>query len=72
MKEEITKALKTQTDRFEAGPDVDKKVVSWALKNFLPPVASNIALPPGPPLTEKYINDLFYDQARIYFLPQNM
>lgn len=72
VKDEITKALKTFTDRFKAGDEIKKKVVNWALVSRSPPKAPNIILPEGPLLTEKYINDLFYEQARINYMPQNL
>lgn len=72
VKDEITKALKTHTDRFKAGDEVKKKILNWALVSRAPPKAPHIVLPPGPLLTEKYINDLFYEQARINFMPQHM
>lgn len=72
VKDEILKALKAHTDRFKPGSEIKKKIVSWALVSRTPPKAPYIALSPGPPLTEKYINDLFKDEAKIDFIPQNM
>lgn len=72
VKDETAKALRSHTKRFKPGREVKQKVLSWALKVRAPPKASHIALPPGPILTEKYINDLFCDQARIHYLPQNV
>lgn len=72
IKDETAKALRSHSKRFKPGREVKQKVLSWALKTRTPPKASHIALPPGPLLTEKYINDLFCDQARIHYLPQNV
>lgn len=72
VKDEITKALKTFTDRFKAGDEIKNKIINWALVSRSPPKAPNIVLPEGPLLTEKYINDLFYEQARINYMPQNL
>lgn len=72
IKDEIMKALRTHTDRFRAGSEVKKKVSNWALVSRTPPKAPNIVLPQGPLLTEKYINDLFKEEARINFMAQNM
>lgn len=66
------KALRSNKDRFKPGNEVKNKVLNWALVSRTPPKAPNIVLPPGPLLTEKYINDLFKEEARIDFLPQNM
>lgn len=71
-KDEIMKALRTHTDRFRPGSEVKKKVLNWALVSRTPPKAPNIVLSQGPLLTEKYINDLFKDEARIDFMAQNM
>lgn len=72
IKDEIMKALRTHSDRFRAGSEVKKKVLNWALASRTPPKAPYIALSPGPLLTEKYINDLFKEEARINFMPHNM
>lgn len=72
VKDEIMKALRTHTDRFKPGSEVKKKVLNWALASRAPPKAPNIVLPQGPLLTEKYINDLFKEEARINFMAQNM
>lgn len=72
IKDEIMKALRTCTDRFRPGSEVKKKVLNWALISRTPPKAPNIVLPPGPLLTEKYINDLFKEEARINFMAHNM
>lgn len=69
IRDEISRALKFNPDRFKAGNEVKK---NWALVSRTPPKAPNIVLPPGPLLTEKYINDLFKEEARINFMPQNM
>lgn len=66
IKDEIGRALKTHTMRFKSGK---QQITHWSLKTRVPPEAPYIALPPGPPLSEKYLNDLFCDQARIDFLP---
>lgn len=71
-KDEIMRALRTHSDRFRPGSEVKKKVLNWALVSRTPPKAPNIVLPQGPLLTEKYINDLFKDEARINFMAQNM
>lgn len=71
-KDEIIRALRTHTDRFRPGSEVKKKVLNWALVSRTPPKAPNIVLPQGPLLTEKYINDLFKEEARINFMAQNM
>lgn len=71
VREEIVKALRTNQRRFKAGREVKKKVLSWALRTVAPPQAPNISLPPGPQLTEKYINELFSEQTRIQLLPNN-
>lgn len=72
VKDEIMKALRTHSDRFRPGSEVKKKVLHWALISRTPPKAPNIVLPLGPLLTEKYINDLFKEEARINFMAQNM
>lgn len=72
VKDEIMKALKMNSDRFKPGNEVKKKVLNWALVSRTPPKAPNIVLPQGPLLTEKYINDLFKEEARINFMAQNM
>lgn len=72
IKDEIMKALRTHSDRFRPGSEVKKKVLNWALVSRTPPKAPNIVLPRGPLLTEKYINDLFKEEARINFMAQNM
>lgn len=72
VKYEIKEALKTHSDRFKLGNEVNGKVLNWALVSRTPPKAPNIALSQGPLLTEKYINDLFKEEARIDFLAQNM
>lgn len=71
MKDEISKALRANPDIFQSSSENVTKTKEWALKSRSPPSAPNINLPPGPVLTEKYINDLFSDRAKIYFLPQN-
>lgn len=71
-KDEIMRALRTHSDRFRPGSEVKKKVLNWALVSRTPPKAPNIVLPQGPLLTEKYINDLFKEEARINFMAQNM
>lgn len=68
VKDEILKALKTNTIRFKSGKEGKRLSMHWSLKSRAPPQAPVIALPPGPPLSEKYLNDLFSDQARIHFL----
>lgn len=65
VKGEISKALRAHSDRFK----FHDKPLKWGLQTKMPPEAPKIALPFGPPLTEKYLNDLFNDQARIHFLP---
>lgn len=72
VKDEISKALKANSDRFKPGNEVKKKVLNWALVSKTPPKAPTIVLPPGPLLTEKYINDLFKEEARINFMAHNM
>lgn len=72
VKDEIMKALKTHADRFKPGSEIKKKILNWALVSRTPPKAPNIVLPPGELLTEKYINDLFKEEARINFMAQNM
>ena len=72
VKDEIMKALKAHTDRFRPGSEIKKKIVNWALVSRTPPKAPYIVLAPGPLLTEKYINDLFKDEAKINFIPHNM
>lgn len=71
MRDEISKALNTTPALFQSSTENSSKTKEWGLKIGAPPQAPNINLPPGPLLTEKYINDLFSDRARIYFLPQN-
>ncbi|XP_031638714.1 polycomb protein Pcl [Contarinia nasturtii] len=72
VKEDIKKALGTHNDRFKPGNDVNQKILSWALVSRTPPKAPNIVLPQGPLLTEKYINDLFKEEAKINFMTQNI
>lgn len=72
VKDEILRALRSQTARFKAGKEAKKKVSNWALVSRSPPKAPNIVLPQGPLLTEKFINDLFCEQARIYYMPQHL
>lgn len=72
VKDEISKALKTHTDRFRPGNEVKKNLQNWALVSRAPPKAPHIVLPAGPLLTEKFINDMFYEQARINYMPQDM
>lgn len=72
IQKEIKKALKANSDRFKAGNEVKKEVLNWALVSRTPPKAPNIVLPQGPLLTEKYINDLFKEEARIDFMAQNV
>lgn len=72
IKGEISKALGTHINRFKAGAEVKKKVSNWALVTRAPPKAPVIILSPGPPLTEKYINTLFSDQARICYMSQDL
>lgn len=72
IKDEIMRALRTHSDRFRPGSEIKKKVLNWALVSRIPPKAPNIVLPQGPLLTEKYINDLFKEEARINFMAQNM
>lgn len=71
IKDEISKALRTNAEIFQSSSDNVTKTKEWALKSRSTPSAPNINLPPGPVLTEKYINDLFSDRAKIYFLPHN-
>lgn len=71
VKDEIMKALRAHSDRFRAGSEVKKKVLNWALASRTPPKAPKIVLPQGPLLTEKYINDLFKEEAKINFISQN-
>lgn len=72
IQKEIKKALKANPDRFKAGNEVKKEVSNWALVSRTPPKAPNIVLPQGQLLTEKYINDLFKEEARIDFMAQNV
>lgn len=76
VKDEIKKALRTHSDRFKlekkAISETKKKDPKWALVSRAPPKAPNIVLPQGDLLTEKYINDLFKEEARINFMTQNM
>lgn len=72
VKDEILRALKMHTARFRAGNEVKKKVANWALASRSPPKAPIIVLPQGPQLTEKFINDLFCEQARINYMPQHL
>lgn len=72
IKDEIGRALKAHTMRFKSGREGKRKTTFWSLKSRSPPKAPVIALPPGQPLSEKYINDLFSDQARIHFLPRKL
>lgn len=72
VKDDILRALKMHTERFKAGNEVKKKISNWALVSRSPPKAPTIVLPQGPLLTEKFINDLFCEQARINYLPQHL
>lgn len=70
IRDEVKRALKNHTMRFKSSK---RQLTELArLKVRAPPNAPVIALPPGPPLSEKYLNDLFCDQARIHFLPREM
>lgn len=72
VKDEILRRLKMHTARFRAGNEVKKKVANWALASRSPPKAPTIVLPQGPLLTEKFINDLFCEQAHINYMPQHL
>lgn len=71
VRDEINKTLRLNPKRFKAGQEVKKKVLTWSLKTRAPPKASRIALLAGPQITEKYLNELFSEQARIHFVSQN-
>lgn len=70
IRDEVKRALKNHTMRFKTSK---RQTIEMArLKVRAPPNAPVIALPPGPKLSEKYLNDLFCDQARIHFLPREV
>lgn len=68
FRDEVKRALKNHTMRFKT---IKRQTIEMTrLKVRAPPNAPIIQLAPGPPLSEKYLNDLFIDQARIHFLPR--